>query len=75
MSWRLQGRYSEQPSSSVLINVISQSPANGKADKGSTVTIVVSSGAQSGSVPNVVGKDFETAQSTSENAGFQVNTV
>ena len=30
---------------------------------------------QSGSVPSVVGKDFETAQSTLENAGFQVNTV
>ena len=66
----------QQPSSSVPQGrVISQSPANGKADKGSTVTIVVSSGAQSGSVPNVVGKDFETAQSTLENAGFQVNTV
>lgn len=66
----------QQPSSSVPEGrVISQSPANGKADKGSTVTIVVSSGAQSGSVPNVVGKDFETAQSTLENAGFQVNTV
>ena len=66
----------KQPSSSVPEGrVISQSPANGKADKGSTVTIVVSSGAQSGSVPNVVGKDFETAQSTLENAGFQVNTV
>ena len=66
----------KQPSSSVPEGrVISQSPTNGKADKGSTVTIVVSSGAQSGSVPNVVGKDFETAQSTLENAGFQVNTV
>ena len=66
----------QQPSSSVPEGrVISQSPANGKADKGSTVTIVVSSGAQSGSVPSVVGKDFETAQTTLENAGFQVNTV
>ena len=66
----------QQPSSSVPEGrVISQSPANGKADKGSTVTIVVSTGAQSGSVPNVVGKDFETAQTTLENAGFQVNTV
>ena len=66
----------EQPSSSVPEGrVISQSPANGKADKGSTVTIVVSSGAQSGSVPNVVGKDFESAQTTLENAGFQVNTI
>ena len=66
----------QQPSSSgPQGRVISQSPANGKADKGSTVTIVVSSGAQSGSVPNVVGKDFETAQTTLENAGFQVNTV
>ena len=66
----------QQSSSSVPEGrVISQSPANGKADKGSTVTIVVSTGAQSGSVPNVVGKDFETAQTTLENAGFQVNTV
>lgn len=66
----------EQPSSSVPEGrVISQSPANGKADKGSAVTIVVSSGAQSGSVPNVVGKDFESAQTTLENAGFQVNTI
>ena len=66
----------EQPSSSVPEGrVISQSPANSKADKGSTVTIVVSSGAQSGSVPNVVGKDFESAQTTLENAGFQVNTI
>lgn len=66
----------QQSSSSVPEGrVISQSPANGKADKGSTVTIVVSTGAQSESVPNVVGKDFETAQTTLENAGFQVNTV
>ena len=66
----------QQSSSSVPEGrVISQSPANGKADKGSTVTIVVSTGAQSGSVPNVVGKDFETAQTTLANAGFQVNTV
>lgn len=56
--------------------VISSSPSSGSsADKGSTVTIVVSTGPASVSVPNVVGYSVSSAESKLENAGFSVNIV
>jgi serine/threonine-protein kinase len=54
--------------------VISASPGEGeKVDKGSTVTLVVSSGPEQADVPDVTGRSFDEAQSTLQNAGFKVN--
>ena len=54
--------------------VIKQSPT-GSAEKGSTVTITVSSGSSKVSVPDVVGKSESSASSALENAGFSVNVA
>ncbi len=56
--------------------VSSQSPSPGQdAQKGSVVTIVVSTGPESVAVPNVIGQDQGTAERTLEDAGFVVTTV
>jgi eukaryotic-like serine/threonine-protein kinase len=53
--------------------VISVSPQEGqKVDKGSSVTLVVSSGKTQVDVPDVVGKSFDEASSTLQAAGFKV---
>jgi beta-lactam-binding protein with PASTA domain/tRNA A-37 threonylcarbamoyl transferase component Bud32 len=53
--------------------VISVSPSEGqKVDKGSSVTLVVSSGKPQAQVPDVVGKSFDEAQSDLQAAGFKV---
>jgi eukaryotic-like serine/threonine-protein kinase len=64
------------PNSSVPKNdVISTSPPNGtKVPKGSTVKLLVSSGAAMVKVPEVVGTNVNNATSTLENAGFKVST-
>ena len=55
--------------------VISQSIAEGgSAKKGDSITIVVSSGKPTATVPNVVGSSASTAKTTLENAGFTVTT-
>ena len=56
--------------------VISVSPPEGqKVDKGSSVTLVVSSGKPQVQVPDVVGKSFDEGQSTLQAAGFKVTRV
>jgi beta-lactam-binding protein with PASTA domain/tRNA A-37 threonylcarbamoyl transferase component Bud32 len=53
--------------------VISATPGEGeKVDKGSQVTLVVSSGPEQVEVPDVTGKSFDEAQSTLQAAGFKV---
>jgi eukaryotic-like serine/threonine-protein kinase len=53
--------------------VVSVSPTEGeKVDKGSSVTLVVSSGKPQVEVPNVVNKSFDEAQSTLQAAGLKV---
>jgi beta-lactam-binding protein with PASTA domain/tRNA A-37 threonylcarbamoyl transferase component Bud32 len=53
--------------------VVSVSPSEGqKVDKGSSVTLVVSSGKPQAQVPAVVGKSFDEASSTLQAAGFKV---
>jgi eukaryotic-like serine/threonine-protein kinase len=53
--------------------VSAQSPDPGtEAPKGSPVTITVSTGPSSATVPNVVGEQRETAQDDLKNAGFKV---
>jgi eukaryotic-like serine/threonine-protein kinase len=53
--------------------VISASPSEGQeVDKGSTVSLTVSSGPDQVDVPNVVGKSYDEAQSQLEAAGFKV---
>jgi len=53
--------------------VISVSPPEGqKVDKGSSVTLVVSSGKPQVEVPDVVGKSFDEASSNLQAAGFKV---
>jgi serine/threonine-protein kinase len=53
--------------------VISQNPAGGKADKGSTVTLVVSKGPDVVEVPDVVGKKPDEAARILEAAGFKAH--
>ena len=56
--------------------MISVSPPEGqKVDKGSSVTLVVSSGKPQVQVPDVVGKSFDEGQSTLQAAGFKVTRV
>jgi serine/threonine-protein kinase len=56
--------------------VISQNPgANSKADKASTVTIVVSSGPALVRVPTVRGQSEDDARTTLEDRGFTVNVA
>ena len=56
--------------------VISTNPSAGtSADKGSTVTITVSTGPASVSVPNVVGYDEASAEAALKNAGFGVSVT
>jgi serine/threonine protein kinase len=64
-----------QPSTTVAKNnVISTSPPAGtQVAKGSTVTLVVSSGAGKVTVPSVVGLSATTATTQLQNAGFMVN--
>jgi eukaryotic-like serine/threonine-protein kinase len=64
----------EENSDTVLEGkVVSVSPSEGaKVDKGSSVTLVVSSGKPQAEVPDVTGKSFDEAQSTLQAAGFKV---
>ncbi len=64
----------EAPSDSTPSGFVSaQSPDPGtQADKGSTVTITVSTGPSSATVPNVVGEQKETAKQDLQDAGFKV---
>jgi serine/threonine-protein kinase len=64
----------QAPSDSTAAGLVSaQSPDPGtEAPKGSTVTITVSTGPSSATVPNVVGEQKETAQDDLKNAGFKV---
>ena len=53
--------------------VISQSVVSGtKMDQGKTIDLVVSTGSDSPTVPNVVGADFDDAQETLEALGYVV---
>jgi serine/threonine-protein kinase len=67
---------SEREESSTTVEkgrVISASPGEGqKVDKGSTVSLVVSSGPEQVQVPDVTGKSFDEAQSTLQAAGLKV---
>lgn len=57
-------------------NVINTTPSAGtKAEKGSTVTMLVSQGTDKKTVPDVRGMVDATAQSTIKNYGFNVGTV
>ena len=53
-------------------NVISQNPSSGTGTRGSVITIVVSTGAETTSVPYVVGWTEEQASQALINAGFTV---
>ena len=68
---------SEEASSNVKQgNVIRQSPTSDESlEKGSTVSITVSSGEKVSEVPNVVGKSEGSAKTTLENAGFKVRNT
>jgi eukaryotic-like serine/threonine-protein kinase len=70
----LQSSQREETSTTVAKGrVISASPGEGeKVDKGSQVTLVVSSGPEQVQVTNVTGKSFDEAQSTLQAAGFKV---
>jgi eukaryotic-like serine/threonine-protein kinase len=65
------------PSDSTPEGLVSaQSPDPGtEAKKGSTVTITVSTGPSTATVPNVVGEQRNTAKDDLQNAGFKVKIV
>jgi len=65
----------QAPSDSTPEGLVSaQSPDPGtQADKGSTVTITVSTGPSSATVPDVVGKDKNEAKQELQDAGFKVD--
>lgn len=52
--------------------VVSQSPRGGNAQEGSTVTIVISQGKKSSTVPSVQGKSKKDAQAALQKAGLKV---
>ncbi|OIJ69513.1 Stk1 family PASTA domain-containing Ser/Thr kinase [Streptomyces mangrovisoli] len=57
-------------------SVCSQNPASGKEiDKGSTVNLVVSTGAPKVAVPSVLGQDFDEAKATLEGDKYKFNVV
>lgn len=61
--------YSTQPAGTVL----SQSPeAGSRVDEGTQVNLTVATDSPQGPVPNVVGKDAETARTTLEEQGYTV---
>jgi beta-lactam-binding protein with PASTA domain/tRNA A-37 threonylcarbamoyl transferase component Bud32 len=66
----------QEPSATVPAGrVISTDPPGGTAvKKGSTVTIVVSTGPEQATVPNVVGQTESNAISTLQGRGFEVDT-
>jgi eukaryotic-like serine/threonine-protein kinase len=53
--------------------VLSQNPAGGQADKGSTVALTVSKEPSTATVPNQVGKNSDDAVSALQDAGFKVS--
>lgn len=53
--------------------VISQSPNGGEAEKGSTVTLVISQGKKSVTVPKVTGYSKKDASAALQGAGLKVN--
>jgi len=56
--------------------VIESIPSQGeRVDKGSTVTLVISTGPERETVPDVVGRDRDQAESTLEDAGFKVSVT
>lgn len=66
---------SKQTSNEASGTVLSENPKPGtSAKKGSSVALVVSSGAQQVTVPNVVSKTIASAELTLSKAGFQVST-
>ncbi len=67
----------QQASDTVAMgNVISTDPAAGtRASKGSNVKLVVSTGVEQVTVPDVTDKNAGSATSALTNAGFQVNTI
>ncbi|MGJ9402431.1 Stk1 family PASTA domain-containing Ser/Thr kinase [Arthrobacter sp. KK5.5] len=52
--------------------VVSQSPGNGKLDRGSAVSLTVSKGPRMVEVPNFVGNQLDQAQAELERLGFEV---
>ena len=50
-----------------------QPPAGTPLDRGSTVTLLVSTGPEQADVPNEVGKNLDDARTDLENAGFKVS--
>ena len=69
----LRPQVTEQPSADVEAGqVISQTPAGGKANRGSTVQLVVSTGPAIVEVPDVRGLSIDDARQKLEDAGFRV---
>jgi beta-lactam-binding protein with PASTA domain len=72
----LQTTTTQEASSTVATGKVIRTdpPANTSVDKGSTVTLVVSSGPKQVTVPSVVGMTEQEATSTLQNQGFKVNS-
>jgi serine/threonine-protein kinase len=74
---KLKGVTATAFSDTVPVNtVISQNPPDGqKAKPNSSVFVIVSSGAQTGPIPDVSGKSLDDAKAAITNAGFKVGNV
>ena len=69
----LRPQVTEQPSADVDAGlVVSQTPAGGKANRGSTVQLVVSTGPAIVEVPDVRGLSIDDARQKLQDAGFRV---
>ncbi len=71
---QLKVAFSPEPSATIPAGEVTRTnpPANSQAAVGSTVTVFVSTGAPLVMVPDVVGKNQDTATKELENAGFSV---
>ena len=66
---------SSHESDTVAAGLVSAQSETGKAKRGSTIVITVSTGAAQATIPDVVGKSETAAISELNNAGFYVTTV
>lgn len=65
--------FTEQESSASKEGVVISYSPNGKANRGSTITVVIGSGPSLSQVPSVIGSDVTSATTKLENAGFVVS--
>jgi eukaryotic-like serine/threonine-protein kinase len=70
------GNVTREASDQPVDTVLSTDPAGGtEVDRGSTVSVVISSGPANVQVPNVIDQDVAAAQTALQEAGFDVSVI